>query len=81
MNKKLGPRIRIAQETPPHATIDITTRLSRLDHNLNKFIHSNGMRFTTVFVAIAVALLAYNYGPGLPTDPEELRKASHTEHD
>ena len=42
MNKKLGPRIRIAQETSPHATTDITTRLSRLDHNLqiNSFIHS-----------------------------------------
>ena len=30
---------RIAQETSLHATIGITTRLSRLDHNLpNKFI-------------------------------------------
>ena len=40
MNKKLGSRIRIAQETSPHATTDITTRLSRLDHNLqiNSFI-------------------------------------------
>ena len=40
MNKKLGSSIRIAQETSPHATTDITTRLSRLDHNLqiNSFI-------------------------------------------
>ena len=40
-SEKLDALIRIAQETPPHATTDITTRLSRLDHNLqiSSFIH------------------------------------------
>ena len=48
MNWKLGSRIRIAQETSLHATTDITTRLSRLDDNLqNKFIHHHTVQLST----------------------------------
>lgn len=34
------------------------------------------MKTFTIIAPLAVAFLAYTYGPGLPPNPEELRKAS-----